>query len=183
MSLVSERWKQSSEFVGEEKLRCLGAKQPPSPSWDHLQGHGSCATSHHLQGHAKVVVVQQAKGHQLKNMIKQLLNTTPSSPSFAQNPAGVHWKGNPVGCWMQQVPAVASAPLSREVLELSGARKHSTGCWVFPSFFFSPSCIPWAGVWFAASAVGIEEKKSQNKTKPTPVCTCVPAIIEKETPK
>lgn len=26
-------------------------------------------------------------------------------------------------------------------------------------------------------------KKTQNKTKPTPVCTCVPVIIEKETPK
>lgn len=34
----------------------------------------------------------------------------PSPPASAQNPAGSHWKGNPVGCWMQQVPAMAGTP-------------------------------------------------------------------------
>ena len=129
------------ELVGEDKLPRLGAKQPPSPSWDCLQVRGSCATSHNSQGCARVVVLRRAKRHQFKITIKWLLNASPSPPSFAQNLAGAHWKGNPVGCWMQQEPAMASAPPSREVLELSGARKHSTGCWVF--FFLSlPAALP-----------------------------------------
>lgn len=67
------------------------------------------------------------------------------------------------------------------MLELSGARKHSTGCWgfilIFYFFFLSPSCTPWAGGWVAASAVSMGGKK-------LPLgCTRVSAIIEKEPPK
>lgn len=68
------------------------------------------------------------------------------------------------------------------MLELSGARKHSTGCWGFILFsffflFFSPSCTPWAGGWVAASAVDMGGKKLPSG------CTHVSAIIEKEPPK
>lgn len=72
-----------------------------------MSGSKAAPTAIVQQGRARVVVVHWASGEKHRQAVVKHI---PPSPACAQIPAGSHWKGNPVGCWMQQVPAMASAP-------------------------------------------------------------------------
>lgn len=108
-----------------------------------MSGSKAAPTAIVQQGRARVVVVHWASGEKHHQAVVKYI---PLTPSLCPNSSWLPLERKPR--WLLDAASASHGKRSpsREVLELSGARKHSTGCWgfilIFYFFFSLPAAHP-----------------------------------------